>query len=153
MWTIKIVICTTEKKMNFKTLSAVILGLSLSFSSFSDFNHVFEKKDWMVKVSKHLNLTDKQEIDIKKISEDTGRDVKKYQEDFFKIQANINTDFTNNTLTDQKKSEYIDEELKIIKEIIDLKLKERMDIYKQLTPEQQKMFSERVNKWIKEHQQ
>lgn len=138
--------------MQLKTLSAVVLGVSLSFSSFADFHHVFEKKDWILKVSKHLNLNDKQKMDIKKISEDTTRDIIKHREDFFKIQENINSDFTNQTMTEQKKSEYVDAELKIIKEMIDLKLKERMDVYKELSPEQQKMFGERVDKWIKKHQ-
>lgn len=138
--------------MNFKTLGAVVLGVSLSFSTFADFHHVFEKKDWILKVSKHLNLNDKQKMDIKKISEDTTRDVIRYREDFFKIQENINSDFTNQTMTEQKKSEYVDAELKIIKEMIDLKLKERMDVYKELSPEQQKMFGEHVDKWIKKHQ-
>ena len=138
--------------MNMKTLSAVVMGLSLSFSSFADFHHVFEKKDWILKVSKDLNLSDKQEMEIKKISKDTTHNVHKYREDFFKIQENINTDFSNQTMTEQKKSEYVDAEMKIIKQIIDLKLKERMDVYKQLSPEQQKMFGEHVNEWLEKHQ-
>lgn len=138
--------------MNFKTLGAIILGLSLSFSSFADFHHIYQKKDWILKVTKHLNLTDKQKMDIKKISEDTTRNISNYRDDFFKIQANINSDFSNNTMTAEKKSEYVDAEAKIIKKIINLKLQERMDVYQQLTPEQQKMFGERVNKWVEKHQ-
>lgn len=138
--------------MNIKTLGVVALGLSLSFSSFADFHHIFQKKDWMIKVAKHLNLTDKQKIDIQKISEDTTRNISHYREDFYKIQSNINTDFSNNTMTMEKKSEYVDAELKIIKEMINLKLQERMDMYQQLTPEQQKMFVQHVNQWLDKHQ-
>ena len=128
-----------------------VFGLSMTLNSFANCYHVFHKEDWMLKVAKNLKLNDKQEKDITKISEDSQKDIKKYHDEFLEIQEQINNDIANNHLNDENKSKIIDKELKMSKKVLDIKLKERMDIYQQLTPEQQKMFTNEVSQWIKQH--
>jgi len=130
---------------------ASILGLSMSFSTYADYYSSLYREDWMLKTVQNFKLTDKQEKDIQKISDDAQKDLKKYREKFTELQTQINEEFKNNTFDDDKKSKYIDKEMKIYKELHEIRLQERMNIYQQLTPEQRKMFSESVDKWIKNH--
>lgn len=137
--------------MKMKYLTAALIGFSVSLSSFADYHSALYREDWMLKTVKNFKLNDKQEKDIQKISDDAQRDLKKYREKYTELQSEMNNDFKNNTFNDDKKSEYIDKEVKIYKELQDIRLKERMDIYQQLTPEQRKMFTDSIDKWIKNH--
>jgi Spy/CpxP family protein refolding chaperone len=128
-----------------------ILGLTISMTSFADCYQVFHKDDWMLRTAKTLKLTDKQEKDISKISEDTEKELKKYHQEFLDIQGKINDDFRNNSFSEEQKHQWVEDELKMYKHVLDLRLKERIDIYQQLTPEQQKSFLNETNNWIKNH--
>ncbi|HBB52294.1 MAG TPA: hypothetical protein DCZ80_00135 [Legionellales bacterium] len=138
--------------MKISYLVASIVCLSWSLSTYADYHSSLYREDWMFKTVQNFKLTDKQEKDIQKISDDAQKDLEKYREKYTEIQTQINEDFKNNTFDNDKKSKYIDKEIKINKELHEIRLKERMDIYQQLTPEQRKMFTDSVDKWIKNHQ-
>jgi Spy/CpxP family protein refolding chaperone len=138
--------------MYYKGLGIALVSLGISFSSFADhYSSAFSDKDWVLKTAEKLNLSDKQKQDIKKIAADTQKDSAKYRKKYLEYYVKINNEFKTNTF-DNKKDQYVDKELKIIKELIHLRMQERLDVYQVLTPEQRKSFEELVDKWLQEHQ-
>jgi Spy/CpxP family protein refolding chaperone len=139
--------------MNYKMLgwSVVAAGLMMSYQhSYADCGD-HHHNDWILTLSKKLDLTEAQDQKIMDIAKKYKKMMRENRQHKIDLKLKLNEVFKSYPI-DMQKIEHIlvdEKDLFIDKEKI--KLHERVDVYQVLNQEQRAKFTKRVQEWLEKH--
>jgi Spy/CpxP family protein refolding chaperone len=139
--------------MNYRMLgwSVVAAGLMMSFQhSYADCGERHHY-DWILKLSKKLDLSQEQDHKIKEIAKKYKKMMHENRQHKIDLKLKLNEVFKSYPI-DMEKIDHIlvdEKDLFIDKEKI--KLQERVDVYQVLNQEQRAKFTKRVQDWLEKH--
>src|SRR3990167_9404522 len=137
----------------FLSISSLVIACLVFLSPNALANHCGceEASHKMHEVVATLDLTQKQKDKIKGIF-DRARDAAtaKYNE-MYDVHMLVNAAYADGTMTEDKLNEFINKQQQIVSGLVKIRMTERFDLSKVITPEQKQKLDKIINDWMKDH--
>ena len=139
--------------MNYRMLgwSVVAAGLMMtyqhSYANCSEQHHY----DWILKLSKKLDLSKEQELKIKEIAKKYKKMMHENRQHKIDLKIKLNEVFKSYPIDMQKIDNILGDEKDLFIDKENIKLQERVDVYQVLNQEQRAKFTKRVEEWLEKH--
>ena len=134
-------------------LSALALSLSLSQAPLAYANHTpYELNGHhMAKIMEQLDLTAEQQVKINAIRVSTKQKIKPIHREMHALRQKINAAFNMGDVSESNQKSFVNDEVKLIRAVLTIRLSERANISKLLTATQKTKLSSLVQEKMDKH--